>query len=230
MLAFALVMSGAYFGSYIKRKAEDHATQENFDKLREQLGKTTRDTEEIKTTLARKNWLTQQQWAIREQHYMSLLANLMKLKLSLQDRSSYYVQPGSEHDENCSKGENFQALSQVGHKSYQAIRELIGPASVFLSIKAIESLEQLVRDHWDVAEFSQCTAEYVSAALTLVESAQSAVLAEARVNLLSRNQTPKRVPEEVSSLKPTRYEGPHRGDHYQVRGDDFFHLSRVNFP
>lgn len=187
MLVFLLSMVGAYAGSYIKRKAEDKATQENFDELRDQLRKTTQDTEEIKITLARKNWLTQQQWAIREQHYMNLLAHLTKLKLSLQDRDSYYMEPGSEHNMNISQNEHFQELGRVGHASYQAIRELIGPASVFLSGKAIDSLEQLVRDHWDVAEFSMCTADYVSTALELVKVAQSAVLAEAR-NELSHSQ------------------------------------------
>ena len=188
MLAVLLPMIGAYFGAYIMRKAEDRATRENFDKLREQLRKTTQDTEEIKIALSRKNWLTQQQWSIREQHYMSLLAHITKLKLSLQDRNSYYMEPGSEHNDALSKGEHFQELARVGHESYQAIRELIGPASVFLSGKAIGSLERLVRDHWGIAEFSACTAEYVSEALKLVEAAQSAVLGEAR-NELTRSQS-----------------------------------------
>src|SRR2546428_8202478 len=188
MLAFLLVVAGAYIGSYIKRKGEDRATQENFDKLREQLRKTTQDTEEIKATLSRKSWLTQQQWAIREQHYMSLLTHLTKLKLSLQDRDLYYVEPGSQHDESRSNGEHFQELARIGHESYQAIRELIGPASVFLSSKAIESLDQLVRDHWTVAEFSLCTAEYVSEAFKLVDAAHAAVLTVARSEL-ARTQT-----------------------------------------
>lgn len=187
MLAFLLSMVGAYYGSYIKRKAEDRATQENFDKLREQLRITTQDTEEIKITLSRNIWLNQQHWAIREQHYMSLLTHLTKLKLSLQDRDSYYMEPGSEYDSSRSEGEHFQELARVGHESYQAIRELIGPASVFLSDKAIESLEQLVHDHWSVAEFSVCTAEYVSEAFELVNIAQLAVLAEAR-NELTKSQ------------------------------------------
>jgi hypothetical protein len=74
---FVLSAAGAYLGSYVKRKGEDRASQENFDKLREQLRKTTQDTEEIKTALSRKNWLTQRQWPIREQHYLNLLAHLM---------------------------------------------------------------------------------------------------------------------------------------------------------
>lgn len=183
VLAFLLPLGGSYFGSYVKRKAEDRAALENFNALREQLRKTTQDTEEIKTTLARKHWLTQQQWAIRERHYMSLLTHLTKLKLSLEDRSSYYMEPGSEHNAARSQGGHFQELERVGCESYQAIRELIGPASVFLSVKAVDSLEQLVRNHWNVAEFSVCTADYVSEALKLVKVAQLAVLAEARNEL-----------------------------------------------
>lgn len=183
VLAVLLPVGGAYIGSYAKRKAEDRAIQENFDSLREQLRKTTQDTEEIKTTLSRKKWVTQQHWAIREQHYMNLLRHLTKLEMSLQDRASYYMEPGSEYNEACAQGEHFQELARVGHESYQAIRELIGPASVFLSSKAIDSLEQLVRDHWNVAEFSACTKEYVSEALELVKTAQLAVLAEARNEL-----------------------------------------------
>lgn len=44
VLAVLLPVGGAYIGSYAKRKAEDRATQENFDSLREQLRKTTQDT------------------------------------------------------------------------------------------------------------------------------------------------------------------------------------------
>lgn len=193
LLAFLVSMLGSYLGAYIKRKAEDRATQENFDKIREQLQKTTLDTEEIKTALSSKNWLTQQQWAIRERHYMHLLANLTKLKLSLQDRDCYFMEPGSEHNNNLSKGEHFQSLSKAGHESYQAIRELIGPASVFLSAKTIESLEKLVHDHWSIAEFSSCTAEYVSEALALVEIAQTAVLEEARNELIHKDRVCNRV-------------------------------------
>lgn len=188
ILTLLLSLAGAYFGAYIKRRAEDRATQENFDKLREQLLKTTQDTEEIKISLSSKNWLTQQQWAIREQHYMSLLAHLMKLKFSLQDRASYFMEPGSEYDRSRSEGKHFQELERVGRESYQAIRELIGPASVFLSIKAIESLEQLVHDYWSVAEFSNPVAESVSEAIKLVEVAQSSILAEAR-NELTKSQS-----------------------------------------
>jgi hypothetical protein len=186
--AFGFSLIGAYMGAYIRRKAEQRATQENFENIRNQLRKTTQDTEEIKTALLRRNWLTQQQWSIRERHYMSLLQHLGRLKMSLSDRSSYFIEPGSEHNEKLTENEYFQSLSRAGHESYQAIRELIGPASVFLSSKAIASLEQLVHGHWHAAEFSICTAEYVSGSLTLVDCAYQAVLAEAKNELAHHSE------------------------------------------
>ncbi len=67
-LAFSISMAGAYLGAYVRRKAKDRAAQENFENLRDQLRKTTQDTEEIKIALSRRSWLTQQQWNIRERH------------------------------------------------------------------------------------------------------------------------------------------------------------------
>ncbi len=183
-LAFALSMLGAYVGAYIKRKAEDRAAQENFNALRLQVNKTTEDAEQIKATLSGKTWLTQQQWSKREQRYSELLTHLYKMKLTLQDREKYYLQPGSEHDESVTDNERFNSLSQNEFKSYEAIRELIGPSSIFLSTKTIDELERLVRKHWSIAEFSTCTADYLTQARKLVDKAYSAVLKEAQGELL----------------------------------------------
>lgn len=188
-LAFALSMLGAYAGAYFKRKAEDQAAEEHFDILREQLGKTTKDTEEIKANLSSRNWLNQQQWNFREQRYSELLSHLTKLSLSLQDQSAYFIEPGSEHDQSRVEGDHFRDLARRGHESYQAIRELIGPASVFLSANSISTLEELVREHWSVAEFSVCTADYVTSMLKLVDSARTVVLSEARSELARTQST-----------------------------------------
>lgn len=187
-LAFALSMFGAYLGAYVRRKAENRAAQENFEVLRTQLRKTTKDTEEIKSKLFGRAWLGQQQWSIREQRYSELLLHLTKLRLSLQDRDDYFMVPGSEYDESRTEGEHYKQLARRGHASYQAIREHIGPASIFLSKRATEALEELVREHWSIAEFSVCTADYITSALRLVDAAYDAVLMEARSEL-SRTQT-----------------------------------------
>lgn len=183
IFAFILSLTGAYFGAYIKLKGEARANKEGFNDVLEQLRKTTHDTESIKNSLSGSTWLTQQQWAIRETHYVGLLTHLTKLKLSLQDRDAQYMEPGSEHDQKISETTYFQELSHVGNDAYQAIRELIGPASIFLSATAIDALESLVRDHWGAAENSMCTADYVATALKQVQSAHVAVLTEARKDL-----------------------------------------------
>src|SRR5437762_13827179 len=74
--AVSLAVLAVFLAAYLKRKAEKVADHEEFDKIRQQLAKTTQDSEEIKTALADRTWLTQQQWAIRERHYVALLTHL----------------------------------------------------------------------------------------------------------------------------------------------------------
>lgn len=128
-------------------------------------------------------WLRQQQWSIREKHYTELLSHLTKYRLSLEDRADYFMEPGSEHNQSLTEGEHFKELALRGYESYQAIRDLIGPASVFLSENAIDALKELVREHWNVARFSSCPADGITSALKLVDAAQTAVLTEARSEL-----------------------------------------------
>lgn len=172
-----------FLPAYLNAKGRNFATREDFNKLLEQVKRTTEETESIKSELARRHWLNQQQWIIRESHYTDLLSDLTKLRLSLEDRSNYYMEPGSERDAGRTENQHFRELCRVGQESLGAVREQIGPASVFLSDKTIAALETLVHEHWNVAEFSVCTADYISSALQLVDTAYSAVLSEARAEL-----------------------------------------------
>jgi hypothetical protein len=130
-----------------------------------------------------REWLRQQRWGNREKHYMELLSNLTRLKLSLQGRSEYYDEPGSEHDERRSESEEFQTLTREGGDALRAIRQQIGMASVYLSQSAINALERMLTGLWHTAQDSVCTAEYVTSALSLVDAAYSAVRDEARREL-----------------------------------------------
>ena len=126
-----------------------------------------------------RNWLQQQQWSNREKYYTDLLANLTRLRISLEHRSEYFERPGSEYD----KVENedwFKTNAETGGTAFRAIRELTGPARVFLSGKVIDALEELIREQWNAAEHSVCTAEYVTSLLTIVQTAEAEVLKEAR--------------------------------------------------
>ena len=128
-------------------------------------------------------WLRQKRWIHRERLYLDLLSNLNKLKLSLEDRSEYYEEPGSEHDSSRSDSERFQELARSGIEAMSTIREQTGPASVFLSDRAVAALENLIREHWHTSQDSICTADYVRSLLDLVAAAYSSVLDEAKVNL-----------------------------------------------
>jgi len=174
---------GAFFGAYFKRKAENRAADENFKTLRDQLQKTTRDTEEIKNALSREAWITQQHWNIRERFYSELVTNLALLKLFLKDQVDYFDQPGSEHNASIDKSPHFERLALQGAEAFAKVREHVGPASIFLSEKTIKSLQDLFSDHWSISMNAVCTAEYVSEFLNSVSGAYSAVLTEARHEL-----------------------------------------------
>jgi hypothetical protein len=171
-----------YLANYLTTKASLRATNENFENLNEQVKKTTQDTEAIKITLSGSSWLSQQQWALREKYYVELLTQLNKLYLTLLDRSEYYLEPKSEHDMTIAEKPRFVALAKRGADALNEIRQLMGPASIFLSDSAIQSLQNLVRDHWNVA-FDSHPDEYVTRTLELVSKANAEVLAEAKKQL-----------------------------------------------
>ena len=190
ILAVTLFLAGAYFGAYFRRKAEDRASSENFETLRGQLQRTTRDTEEIKNALSRKAWVTQQQWNIRERIYSDLVTNLALLKLSIEDRKEYFSEPGSEYSGDVEGTEHFKRLLQQGTSSFSKLRESIGPASIFLSGKTILALEELISDQWNIAMDALCAADYVTTFLPAVEKAYSLVLAEAKHELGAGHEQP----------------------------------------
>lgn len=174
---------GTYIASYLGKKGEYKATREDFESIRQQL-KTTTDTEEIKDMLTGKAWRSQQQWSAREQYYSDLLTHLHTFKLALTGLSDYYMEPGSEHAPDSQQGEHFQSLLKSSHESYKALRKQIGPAALFLSAGALKALDEMASKHWELANFSVCTADYVSAALRLSETAYSKVLTEAKDQLM----------------------------------------------
>jgi hypothetical protein len=184
LVSFFLSLLGAFLGAYVKRKGEHLATKEDFEDLLTQVRKTTQATEQIKVTLSSNVWFSQQQWVIREKHYVDLLRHLWLLKNAMRDQDMYFREPGSEHNESyISKQPHFIALTERADKAYQTIRELMGPAAIFLSKETMGALGRLVSGHEAVAEQSMCTAEYVSEASNLAQVAYDAVLAEAKNEL-----------------------------------------------
>lgn len=172
-----------FLPGYLGEKGKNLATREDFDTLLDQIKKTTKETENIRIELSSRNWLNQQQWALREKYYMGLLEHLSILRLTLQERSNYYLESGSELNDRHTDTNHFVDASQRGFHSFRIIQELVGPSAVFLSDKTIAAIKELSTEHWNVSEFSICKAEYLDSTLKLVDIAYSAILEEAKQDL-----------------------------------------------
>lgn len=185
-LVASVIMAGisSFIGAYLRKSGEDRAIIENFAAIREQLKTTTRDTEEIKQQLSGQAWRSQQQWSAREQYYRKLLTELHHFNTALNDLTDYFIEPGSEHISDQNHGDNFKRLKYEASAAYIQLRKLAGPAAVFLSSQAVDTLGELFTKHWDLANYgAACTAEYVDGAYKLSASTYEQVLAEAKLHL-----------------------------------------------
>lgn len=184
VLAAVAAGVAAFGGAYLRKRGEYRAMHENFSAIREQLKTTTRDTEEIKQQLSGHAWRSQQQWSAREQYYSRLLTHLHHFRMALDNLSDYYITPGTEHMPDDQHGEHFDKLRADASSSYIEVQKLHGPAALFLSRHALESLNKLFTEHWGLANFDAiCTADYVNGANTLATAAYDRVLHEAKTQL-----------------------------------------------
>lgn len=58
--------AGAYLGAYLKKKAENLATKEDFAELKSQTAELTRTTEEIKDKISFDTWDRQKRWELKQ--------------------------------------------------------------------------------------------------------------------------------------------------------------------
>lgn len=134
--------------------------------------------------LAQKQFRAQQQWSAREKHYMELLGHLSRARVNLTALSEYFMEPDSEHND-YSKDSRFKQLRQNVHVSLAALKELVGPARVFLSKDATDALDDLQKEEWSAGMDAFNESEYIESLAKLVEYADSKVLAAAKAHLNS---------------------------------------------
>lgn len=173
-----------YLSSYARKKAENLATKEDFDVLLNQVKKTTEETELIKQSLSSDAWLNQQRWQLKERFYLDLLENLFKFRITLLERLDYFIEPGSEHDEKCTKTEHFKMQQHLGNEAYETVIRLWGSAAIVLPDEANDVLEALRSGCWNTKEFSNNTADYLNSTVTLVDKAYLDLLRHARMELV----------------------------------------------
>jgi hypothetical protein len=72
-------IAASFLKPYLRRKGENLATHEDIQKLVDQVKATTAATEAIKSELSGRLWVSQEQWKLKTDLYVSLLTMLHRL-------------------------------------------------------------------------------------------------------------------------------------------------------
>jgi len=81
---------GTWLTSYFKEKGKNFALKEDFEILKEQLGKNTVLVENIKTKLSEKSWITQQVWVKKQEAYEVIFELLFHVKRYVSHQQDEY--------------------------------------------------------------------------------------------------------------------------------------------
>lgn len=76
---------GSYFGAYLKKKGENLATQEDIDKVVDQVRAVTRTTKEIESKISGELWDRQKQWDLRREAFFGLARSSTALRKCIAD-------------------------------------------------------------------------------------------------------------------------------------------------
>ncbi len=98
-VAFAPLV-GAFLGAYFKRRAEDIATNANFQNVLEQLKRQTAETENIKAAISDDVWDRQKQWELKRDAVYGAWRALRELETALIDfRSAHLCQIPNDNED-----------------------------------------------------------------------------------------------------------------------------------
>ena len=144
LISFAIAFVGAYFGSYMKRKAENLATKEDFNDLLVQVRRTTEETEKIKAEISRVSWVDQQRWNLKRELYLELLDSIYSEREALFKLDDEQARPLPTENEVLVLREKFivdnreQSLAAI-----KRISKVRGIAGVLLTDEAQQALDEL---------------------------------------------------------------------------------------
>ncbi|MDQ1639270.1 MAG: hypothetical protein QOF62_2609 [Pyrinomonadaceae bacterium] len=132
----------AFLTFYMKKKAENFATKEDFREILRQLKETTRATEEIKAEISTGTWVNEQRWKLRKSIYLTLLEKLSESKQALGDviEAEEGSFDGSETKRKSHIAERLQRISSASVDIRNAIDRSGG--ILFLSGSALDSLRE----------------------------------------------------------------------------------------
>src|ERR1017187_3205456 len=76
VITAVLAGGGAYLGSYLKKKGENWATQEDIDKLVKQVAIVTQTTKEIEAKITNEVWERQRKWDLKREALFEAMKEL----------------------------------------------------------------------------------------------------------------------------------------------------------
>jgi len=175
-----------YLRGYFTEKSKNLATHEDFTRILKQTERTTQVTEEIKANIAYGNWMNQQHWGVKEKIYTDILSNLTIMEISYIDRLDYYIRPESEHDMSIPGKKRYQLLAKNEVEALRSIRELIGPAALFISESTIAVIKKLYGDSWLSEQAGDHPKEYLEWMLKSTKDAYAIVLSDAKRDICNK--------------------------------------------
>jgi hypothetical protein len=188
IVALAISGIGAYLGSYLSQRGRDNATKDGFNAVRDQLKKTTQDTEHIKASLSSEHWVVQQSWSQKKQIYSDVLLQLTKLRGALSRRAEQYDATGLEHDRSIEESPHYIEWSRRSDAAFKDLEEQMGVVSIFLPEGIVKRLNELLQKHLSSGWWSICEADYAKEMFDLVNSVGCEVIASAKEELLDLRQ------------------------------------------
>lgn len=120
---------GAYFGSYLKRKAEDRAIRENLTNLTVQVSAVTRATEEIKSEITSEVWDRQRQWEMKRDVIFDCIRALASVDDGLMLLANTHLlasnAPAKETSTWIDRKSEAMAKWSIAAEKFDAVRQLV---------------------------------------------------------------------------------------------------------
>lgn len=144
---------GSFLTAYAKKRGENLATKADFDELLRQLRVQTRETEEIKSEIAKTSWVDQQRWDFKREVYSQLLAILEEIRQKTAWLAEFFSTssfPASD------PSKQREALEMYGRHMLErgVLDKLIahrGMAGMILSEEALHALDNLSHQFDEIA-------------------------------------------------------------------------------
>jgi hypothetical protein len=90
LFTFVLAGTGAYLGSYLKKKGENLATHEDIDKVVKQVEAVTKATKQIESKISNEMWDRQKRWEVTRDSLLELVRALSEFMEAMSNLDSAF--------------------------------------------------------------------------------------------------------------------------------------------